>query len=63
MTLYKQHTGQYAVRIRKWNGVKQEHIATIPLRTTKKDKSLERLSELKKDNRDNKRGIILPCQF
>ena len=48
MTLFKQHTGQYAVKILKWNGYKQEHIALIPLRTDKKDIALIHLTEVKK---------------
>ena len=57
------HHGKYLSRIRKWNGVKQEVIAIIPLRTDKKAEAKSRLKVVQREEKDIKNRVILKHQF
>ena len=57
------HHGKYLSRIRKWNGVKQEVVAIIPLRTDKKVEAKARLKIVQKEEKDIKNRVILKHQF
>tara|TARA_Y100001973_G_C5207142_1_gene342394 strand:- start:5215 stop:6336 length:1122 start_codon:yes stop_codon:yes gene_type:complete len=48
---------QWTVNIRKWNGIKQELIKYIPLRTNNKIEARVRFQEVKKYEKDIKKGI------
>ena len=61
--LVKVNGNKYVARIRKFNGIKQELIAYIPLRTTRKDEAKVRQTQVNSVERDIKNGIIKPFQF
>ena len=59
----KKQGNQYVVNIRKWNGIKQEDIAYIPLRTNNKAEAVVRLTKIKQSEKHIKKGIIHKHQF
>ena len=59
----KKQGNQYIANIRKWNGKTQATIAYIPLRTNIKSEAIIRLTEVKKNEKYIKQGIILKHQF